>query len=126
LLRALRTNSFFTMLRTWLRGEFVGEDEYGNRYYRERGGAGAWHSERRWVVFAGIAEPTTIPPGWVGWLHRRIEQPPSERPLPAPRWEGAPLPNLTGTEQAYLPPGALQRGGQRAPATGDYEAWRPE
>ena len=25
------------MLRTWLRGELVGVDEYGNRYYRERG-----------------------------------------------------------------------------------------
>jgi NADH:ubiquinone oxidoreductase subunit len=59
-------------------------------------------------------------------LRRRIEQPPSERPLPAPRWERAPVPNLTGTEQAYPPPGALQRGGQRAPTTGDYEAWRPE
>jgi NADH:ubiquinone oxidoreductase subunit len=114
------------MLRTWLRGELVGEDEYGNRYYRERGRRGPWRQERRWVVFAGAAEPTLIPPGWVGWLHKRIELPPSERPLPAPKWERAPLPNLTGTERAYLPPGALQRGGPRAPATGDYEAWRPE
>jgi NADH:ubiquinone oxidoreductase subunit len=36
------------------------------------------------------------------------------------------LPNLTGTPAAYLPPGAIERGGQRAPATGDYEAWRPD
>jgi NADH:ubiquinone oxidoreductase subunit len=128
LLKALRINSFFTMLRTWLRGELVGEDEYGNRYYRARGRGrgGSWRQEQRWVVFAHAAEPTMVPPGWVGWLHRRFELPPSEQPLPAPKWEREPLPNLTGTAAAYLPPGAIQRGGQRAPATGDYEAWRPE
>jgi NADH:ubiquinone oxidoreductase subunit len=128
-LKALKTNSFYTLLRTWLRGELVGEDPYGNRYYRERGrrrGGANWRKERRWVVFAHAAEPTTIPPGWVGWLHRRIEKPPSEQPLPAPVWGKEPLPNLTGTERAYLPQGAIQRGGERAPATGDYEAWRPE
>jgi NADH:ubiquinone oxidoreductase subunit len=125
-LRELKANSFFTMLRTWLRGELVGVDEYGNRYYRERGRTGSWRRERRWVVYARAAEPTLVPPGWVGWLHKRIERPPSEQPLPAPKWEQEPLPNLTGTDAAYLPPGALQRGGRRAPATGDYEPWRPE
>lgn len=126
----LRANSFFTMLRTWLRGELVGVDDYGNRYYRERGyrdpGGVGWRKERRWVVFSRHADPTLVPPGWVGWLHRRLEKPPSEQPLAAPRWEKEPLPNLTGTPGAYLPPGAIERGGQRAPATGDYEAWRPE
>jgi NADH:ubiquinone oxidoreductase subunit len=77
-------------------------------------------------VFKGDVDPTEVPPGWVGWLHKRIELPPSEVPLPAPRWEQERLPNLTGTDGAYLPPGAIQRGGHRAPATGDYEAWRPE
>jgi NADH:ubiquinone oxidoreductase subunit len=125
-LKALRTNSFFTMLQTWLRGVLVGADEYGNRYYRERGKVRSWREERRWVVFGIAAEPTTVPPGWVGWLHKRFELPPDEQPLPVPKWEREPQPNLTGTEGAYLPPGALQRGGHRAPATGDYEAWRPE
>jgi NADH:ubiquinone oxidoreductase subunit len=126
-LGGLRSNNFFTLLRTWLRGELVGEDPYGNRYYRERRrGETSWRRERRWVVFNGPAEPTEVPPGWVGWLHKRIELPPSKVPLPAPRWEQDRLPNLTGTDQAYLPPGAIQRGGHRAPATGDYEAWRPD
>jgi NADH:ubiquinone oxidoreductase subunit len=122
-----RTNNAFTMLRTWLRGELVGEDEGGNRYYRERKrGSADWRHERRWVVYAKLAESSAVPPGWVGWLHKRIELPPSKVELPAPRWEQERLPNLTGTGEAYLPPGALQRGGQRAPSTGDYEAWRPE
>lgn len=125
MLKDLRRNSFVTMVSTWLKGELVGQDEYGNRYYRERR-VDDWRKQKRWVVFAREAEPTRVPPGWVGWLHKRIKDSPSEKPLPAPRWEKDPLPNLTGTEQAYLPPGAVQRGGQRAPATGDYEAWRPE
>ena len=31
-----------------------------------------------------------------------------------------------GTPLAYVPPGHERRGGKRAPATGDYEAWKPE
>ena len=124
LLRDLRNNSVYTMVTTWLRGRLVGEDVYGNRYYRERGDK-PWRREKRWTVFAHEAEPTEIPPGWVGWLHKRFEHPPSEQPLPAPRWEKERLPVTTGTELAYRPPGSIQRGGQRAPATGDYEAWRP-
>jgi len=30
--------TFGTQLWTWLYGEFVGEDEFGNRYFRTRGG----------------------------------------------------------------------------------------
>jgi NADH ubiquinone oxidoreductase subunit NDUFA12 len=58
----LKANSFFTMLQTWLKGEPVGVDEYGNRYYRERGAPG-WRKERRWVVFSRDADPTRVPAG---------------------------------------------------------------
>lgn len=120
-----RTNNAFTMIRTWLHGERVGEDEHGNRYYRERGRARG-RRERRWVVFAGTADATAVPPGWNGWLQSKFDKPPSEAPLAAKPWEEERLPNATGTAGAYLPPGAVQRGGHRAPATGDYESWRPE
>ena len=33
---------------------------------------------------------------------------------------------LTGTGAAYRPSGALEKGGKRAAATGDYEAWKPD
>ena len=47
--------------------------------------------------------------------------------LPPPRiWEVDYTPNVTGTPSAYRPLGALERGGQRARATGDYEAWSPD
>jgi len=32
---------------------------------------------------------------------------------------------LTGSPQAYRPPGHDFQGGQRAKATGDYEPWTP-
>jgi NADH:ubiquinone oxidoreductase subunit len=119
----------FNRLGTWLltrrHGEFVGEDEFGNRYYRQRPRDGDWRAERRWVVYKGEPEASLVPPGWSGWLRKTLEKPPSERPLPTKRWEKPHVPNLTGTPQAYLPPGHERRGGKRAPATGDYEAWRP-
>src|SRR3546814_17525324 len=44
--------------------------------------------------------------------------------LPPPRiWEKESTPNFTGTALAYRPKGALEQGGQRADATGDYVAW---
>ena len=36
------------------------------------------------------------------------------------------LANLTGTPDAYRPPGSLMRGGHRQEAAGDYEPWKPE
>ena len=46
--------SLGTLLYTWLRGELVGTDQFGNRYYREKGGrplvkgGGMPSRERRW------------------------------------------------------------------------------
>ena len=63
---------------------------------------------------------------WHGWLHGSGEDVP-ESFLPAPRiWEADYTPNATGSAGAYLPSGALQRGGRRARASGDYEAWSPD
>ena len=56
---------------------------------------------------------------------RSREKAPSEQPPVTKRWETEHQVNLSGTPQAYVPPGHEHRGGQRAKATGDYEAWRP-
>jgi hypothetical protein len=48
--------SLGTRLLTWLRGEFVGTDSYGNRYYRERGAAPL----RRGGNHDGQCDPRTI------------------------------------------------------------------
>lgn len=114
------TQTWGTWLFTKRRGELVGQDEQGNQYYRERNG------KRRWVIYNGPVEASRIPPEWHGWLHHTFDSPPTEQPPVVKPWEKPREPNLTGTPAAYAPPGALQAGGKRAPATGDYEAWRPE
>ena len=125
----LRNNRLGTYVVTRRFGAPVGEDELGNRYYRRPGTGGSWRDERRWVVYAetggGELEASSVPPGWNAWLHHNREQAPSEAALPTQRWEKEHQPNLSGTPNAYLPPGHESRGGQRDAAIGDYEAWRP-
>lgn len=117
--------TFGTWLHTRTRGVRVGADAEGNVYYQARKPEPAGHY-RRWVTYHGNNDASRVPPEWYGWLHNTHDAPPSEG-LPAPRdWEAAPIPNLTGTPQAYRPKGALESGGQRAKATGDYEAWSPD
>jgi NADH:ubiquinone oxidoreductase subunit len=108
-----------TRFHTWRKGEFVGDDVYGNRYYRERGGS------RRWVIYSGEAEASHIPPGWYGWMHGRTDvPPPQERYEPFP-WQKPHQPNLTGTVGAYRPKGSILTPERRPEVTGDYEPWRP-
>jgi NADH:ubiquinone oxidoreductase subunit len=118
-----------TRLYTWLRGELVGRDAYGNRYYREKGGrrrdVGGLDRERRWVIYNGEPEGSRVPPEWHAWLHHTSEAPPLGQ-RPTRPWIKEHLPNLTGTANAYRPRGHEFRGGRRAKATGDYEPWRPE
>lgn len=119
-----------TRLYTWLFGEKVGEDEFGNRYYRstrEEGlHIGRGNRERRWVIYKGLPEPSKVPPAWHGWLHHtQVDPPAGTSEKPEHRWEKPHLPNLTGTALAYRPTGHMYRGGKRNKATGDYEAWSP-
>ena len=112
-----------TALYSALNGEHVGTDAQGNKYYRSKKKGGR---ERRWVIYNGINDASRIPAEWHGWLHHSYDELP-ESHLPPPRiWEADYTPNATGTAAAYRPKGALERGGKRVRATGDYEAWTPE
>lgn len=117
-----------TSFWTWLYGERVGEDEFGNVYYRRRRGKidKALGFERRWVIYNGYAEGSATPPGWYGWLHHTVDVPPTEETYSPKEWELPHRPNLTGTPAAYRPPGSAVAGGRRPPAGGDYQAWKPE
>jgi NADH:ubiquinone oxidoreductase subunit len=116
-----------TRFYTWRTGERVGVDEFGNVYYRTRGGAldPALGFERRWVVYKGYAEASMIPPGWYGWMHHQTDTPPTEQDYVNRPWERPHIPNMTGTPFAYRPKGSLLGAGRRSSATGDYEAWTP-
>ena len=114
-----------TRLITRLRGESVGVDSFGNRYYQERRPTRGRRC-RRWVVYEGKDEASAVPPRWNAWLHYTVDNAPAEGDSPQREWQKPHLPNLTGTPDAYRPAGHTLRGGNRAKATGDYEAWKPE
>lgn len=115
--------TFGTRLMTWLHGERVGTDVFGNRYYRAKPRAG-YRRERRWVIYQGADEASQVPPTWHGWLHHIADERPDGEPQQWP-WQKAHVANLTGTAAAYRPPGSVLQGGKRAAATGDYEPWIP-
>ena len=114
-----------THLNSWRTGEKVGTDAQGNSYYRaKKTKDGA--RERRWVIYEGTNDASRVPAEWHGWLHGAFDDVPESNLPPAKIWEADYTPNATGTANAYRPAGALERGGKRAKATGDYEAWSPE
>jgi len=116
--------NFWTRIHTSWFGRFVAADSFGNRYYQSRR-AVAGRRRRRWVLYKGEAEASKAPPEWHAWLHYTIDEPPLEGGVPHKEWQKPHQPNLTGTDEAYRPPGHLLAGGRRDKATGDYEPWTP-
>jgi len=102
----------------------VGEDAAGNAYWE--GGRTAYGRTQRWVIFVGANDASRVPPEWTAWLHHQLDDVPDRSLPPARAWVKPAVPNMTGTALAYRPSGALEKGGRRAAATGDYEAWSPE
>ncbi|MBY0431456.1 MAG: NADH:ubiquinone oxidoreductase subunit NDUFA12 [Rhodospirillales bacterium] len=113
--------SIGTKLYTKRHGKLVGTDQLGNQYYVEKNPP-ADRKAKRWVMYNGEPEATKVPAEWHGWLHHTFDEPltPPQRPTAKEH-----QPNMTGTAQAYLPPGHELRGGQRERSSGDYEAWQP-
>jgi NADH:ubiquinone oxidoreductase subunit len=108
-----------TALYNWRKGSKVGADALGNAYFAGKDG-------RRWVIYSGSNDVSRVPPEWYAWLTRQIEELPDEALPPPPKFLRAPTANLTGTAAAYRPTGALERGGHRQAASGDYQAWTPD
>ncbi|MEJ0012565.1 MAG: NADH:ubiquinone oxidoreductase subunit NDUFA12 [Bauldia sp.] len=104
-----------TRFYTWRKGKPVGTDEAGNRYYTD--------GTRRWVVYNGPVEASAIPAAWHGWMHFRQDNPPGD--YATREWQKPHQPNLTGTAQAYRPPGSILRAKPTTPGDSDYEPWTP-
>ncbi len=111
---------------TWTyRGKSIGTDPLGNKYYEGKPRQG-YKNPRRWVIYKTTPEASNVPPEWHGWLHHQTnEVPDNDNQSFRREWQKPHQPNLTGTNQAYRPPGHILEGGRRDKATGDYEAWSP-
>lgn len=103
----------------------IGVDQFGNRYFEAKPRSG-YKRTRRWVLYKGAPEASKVPPEWHGWLHHQTDAVPSNDTESYRRkWQKPYQQNMTGTEQAYRPPGHVLEGGRRDKATGDYESWTP-
>lgn len=115
-----------TRFFTWRKGEEVGTDEFGNRYYRAKSAIPDSIAEHRWVIYNGYSEASAIPPGWHGWIHHRTDTPPTKESYTPREWQKPHQPNPTGTVAAYRPPGSIVGSGRPATPQPDYQAWKPE
>ena len=111
-----------TLFYTRRHGEFVGHDEFGNAYYRSKGGAidPALGFDRRWVIYNGVSEASMTPPGWNGGLHHTVDTPPTEEDYKPHPWPLPHIGNPTGTRRRFAPTGrrfAPARASRRAATT---------
>lgn len=101
-----------TRLFTKLKGMRVGEDRLGNVYYTSKSG-------KRWVMYANKADASAVCPEWHAWLHHTADQP--VKVDPAKHWIAEHHANLTGSDNAYMPPACKHD----QPNTPAYSPWRP-
>lgn len=110
-----------TTLFTARNGEKVGEDGFGNVYYRNA------DDTRRWVIYDTESQASNVSADWHGWLHHTFRDPPTDGSLRPWSWQKERLPNLTGTDAAYRPPGSLVTLGRDVEtAPKPYTPWVPE
>ena len=100
-----RVSRWGTVMLVRLWGQKVGEDMFGNCYFKMKTGRN-WTRGTRVVLYAAEAEASLIPPPWFGWLHYQCEE-----PLPMAGENGyvtckSHQPNLTGSQVAYRPQGS--------------------
>lgn len=112
------------LIHTLLKGKMVGTDLLGNVYYSGKPRKGT-KQERRWVMYKDKPEASLVPPEWHGWLHHQTDIVPQNNNKYRKSWQKPHQPNMTGTDQAFLPPGHPLRGGHRAASSSDYTPWQP-
>tara|TARA_Y100001935_G_C16878545_1_gene301421 strand:+ start:58 stop:408 length:351 start_codon:yes stop_codon:yes gene_type:complete len=87
--------TFGTFLKTLFTGKYVGKDEFGNKYYKNK-------NDERWVIYSGNIEATKITSDWYLWMHHTVDKIPDEK-LHKFAWQKKHLENKTGTSESYKP-----------------------
>ena len=87
--------TFGTFLKTLFFGKFVGKDEFGNKYYKNK-------NDERWVIYSNNIEATKITSDWFMWMHHTIDSPPDLKEKKY-NWQKSHSENKTGLKEAYKP-----------------------
>ena len=104
-----------TFVYTLFTGKFVGEDEFGNKYYTN-------NKKKRWVIYKKETEASAIPPEWHMWIHFLTNHKPEKGSKKFP-WQKEHVENLTGTEDAFRPDGSLLSKSKKN--IKKYDTWKP-
>ena len=88
--------TFGTFLKTLFTGKYVGKDEFGNKYYKNK-------RDERWVIYSSNIEATRITSDWYLWIHHTIDKIPGENKSEKYLWQKKHSENLTGTKNSYKP-----------------------
>ena len=104
--------TFGTFLKTLFFGRFVGSDQYGNKYYKNK------NDDERWVVYSSNIEATKITSDWYLWIHHTIDKIPEKKNLKF-SWQKKHLENQTGTKNSYKPV-KIKKGNTKK----NYETWK--
>ena len=88
--------TFGTFLKTLFTGKYVGRDEYGNKYYKNK-------KDERWVIYSTDIEATKITSDWFLWMHHTVDKIPKSDGKRTYLWEKKHAENKTGTIDSYKP-----------------------
>ena len=107
--------TFGTFIYTLIIGKFVGEDEFGNKYYSDSKG------KKRWVIYRKRVESSKIPPNWHSWIHFQTKNKPNLKGQLF-SWQKQHEENLTGTKRAHKPDGSMLNNEKKDMKK--YETWK--
>ena len=85
-----------TRIQTIFFGKFVGQDNFGNKYYESKSG-------KRWIIYSGEIDASKIPVEWYSWMHFTSNKIEKNHNLKKYDWQKPHQSNSTGTEKAYYP-----------------------
>jgi|TARA_B110001452_G_scaffold33522_1_gene25977 NADH dehydrogenase len=84
-----------TFLKTLIYGKYVGRDEFGNKYYKNK-------EDERWVIYSEDIEATKITSDWFMWMHHTIDKTPNDNKEKY-IWQKNHSENKTGSVESYKP-----------------------
>ena len=85
-----------TRLQTLFFGKYVGEDSFGNKYYKNK-------NDKRWIIYKDEIDASKIPNEWYSWMHYMNNKIETNYKFKKYKWQKPHLPNQTGTDKAYHP-----------------------
>jgi NADH:ubiquinone oxidoreductase subunit len=88
--------TFGTLLKTLFYGSYVGKDELGNKYYKNK-------KNERWVIYDNNIEATKITAEWYLWIHHTTDKIPEENNKARYLWQKKHLENQTGSSNSHKP-----------------------